>query len=90
MDLNPPPPSRNPGSASGLVHNYVSLQADLNNTIQQSAVAGLAGIALWGASASFRTKAQCEATRDYTNNTPGPMVKNITMFALNCSATVCH
>ena len=73
-----------------LTTDYVSLQADLNNTIQQSADAGLAGIALWGASASFRTKAQCEATRDYIDNTLGPMVKNITMFALNCSASVCY
>ena len=62
----------------------------MNNTIQQSADAGLAGIALWGASASFRTRTQCEATRDYIDNILGPFVKTITTFAMNCSASVCN
>ena len=66
------------------------IQGDLKNTIQQSADAGLAGIALWGASASFETKTHCEATRDFIDNTLGPLVKKITTFAMNCSATICH
>ena len=69
---------------------FLHLQGDLKNTIQQSVDAGMAGIALWDTSASFRTKDQCEATRNYLDSTLGPFVKNLTIFALNCSANTCH
>ena len=69
---------------------FLIFQGDLNNTIKQSMDAGLAGVALWGSSASFRSKSQCEAVRDYIDTTLGPLVKNITIFALNCSATICY
>ena len=65
-------------------------QGDLRNSIQQSVDAGLAGITLWGSSASFRTQSQCEATRDYIDVTLGPFVKNATDFAMNCSISVCN
>ena len=65
-------------------------QGDLRNSIQQSVDAGLAGITLWGSSASFRSQSQCEATRDYIDVTLGPFVKNATVFAMNCSISVCN
>lgn len=66
------------------------LQTDLNSTVRQVADAGFNGVALWDSSASFETRDQCEAMKEYLDSTLGPFVKAVSENVTKCSRDLCH
>ncbi|CDQ78841.1 unnamed protein product [Oncorhynchus mykiss] len=61
----------------------------LVHTIGESAALGSAGIVLWGDNAYSKSKANCEAIKDYLDETLGRYLVNVTTAATLCSRTVC-
>ncbi|XP_014375518.1 hyaluronidase-3 isoform X1 [Alligator sinensis] len=68
---------------------YLS-EADLVNTIGESAALGVAGVVLWGDSSYSHLADSCKSLHDYITSTLGPYVMNVTTAAQQCSRQLCH
>lgn len=64
-------------------------QEVLVHTIGESAALGSAGIVLWGDNAYSKSKANCQAIKDYLDETLGRYLVNVTTAATLCSRMVC-
>ncbi|XP_042736423.1 hyaluronidase-3 isoform X1 [Lagopus leucura] len=71
-------------------HGPLSLQADLEHTIGESAALGTAGVVLWGDMSYSQSAESCSSLRHYLVSTLGPYVANVTAAARACSLEQCH
>ncbi|MBN3292247.1 HYAL4 protein, partial [Polypterus senegalus] len=65
-------------------------QADLENTIGESAALGVSGVVLWQKLFSTQTQRHCWGLSGYLRKTLGPYVVNVTTAARLCSVMVCR
>ncbi|XP_015672862.1 hyaluronidase-3 [Protobothrops mucrosquamatus] len=65
-------------------------EADLINTIGESAALGSAGVVLWGDLSYSSSLARCKSLHHYITTTLGPYVANVTTAAHRCSRQLCH
>ncbi|KAL0978715.1 hypothetical protein UPYG_G00174230 [Umbra pygmaea] len=64
-------------------------QTALVSTVGESAALGSAGIVLWGDQVYSKSKANCEAVKNYLDEILGPYLVNVTTAATLCSKTMC-
>ncbi|KAJ6656205.1 hypothetical protein lerEdw1_004036 [Lerista edwardsae] len=67
----------------------VMTEADLVNTIGETASLGAAGIILWGSSLFGRSQNMCELLRDYIGGLFGNYLVNVTTAVKFCSQQIC-
>ncbi|KAM6470318.1 hyaluronidase-3 [Liasis olivaceus] len=65
-------------------------EADLINTIGESAALGTAGVVLWGDLSYSWSLESCKNLHHYITTTLGPYVANVTTAAHRCSHQLCH
>ncbi|XP_053705546.1 glyco_hydro_56 domain-containing protein isoform X2 [Synchiropus splendidus] len=65
------------------------LQADLVNTIGESAAMGTAGVVIWERSET-KTERECQDLAEFIRNVLGPYSVNVTTAARLCSSSLCQ
>ncbi|XP_067091314.1 hyaluronidase PH-20-like [Osmerus mordax] len=65
-------------------------QEDLVRSVGESAALGASGTVMWGASADYNGKAECEALSAYLTSTLNPYIANVTAAAKLCSDVLCQ
>ena len=59
-------------------------------TVAQSAEYGTAGVVIWGDHLSARTRIDCLELQTFIDEFLGPLVRNVTEIAQDCSAKFCN